>query len=104
MAADRLEALRNLVEQNPGNELARFGLAMEYAGLGRAEEAISSFKELLAVNPDYWGAYYHFGQVLESAARLDEARAVYQAGIEVTARLGQKHANSELETALDLLG
>ena len=44
MTADRLEALRNLVEQNPGNELARFGLAMEYAGSGRAEEAIVVFK------------------------------------------------------------
>jgi tetratricopeptide (TPR) repeat protein len=104
MTADRLEALRNLVEQNPGNELARFGLAMEYAGSGRAEEAITSFKGLIELNPNYWGAYYHFGQVLESLGRQEEARSVYQTGIHVAKRLGQAHAASELETALGILG
>ena len=104
MTADRLEALRSLVEQNPGNELARFGLAMEYAGSGRAEEAIIAFKGLIELNPNYWGAYYHFGQVLESLGRQDEARSVYQTGIHVAQRLGQAHAASELETALGILG
>ena len=38
------------------------------------------------------------------ADRGDEAREVYRQGIEVTRRLGNSHARSELEGALELLG
>ena len=51
-----------------------------------------------------WGAYFHYGQTLERLFRADQARQVYERGIEVAGRLGQAHARAELETALDLLG
>jgi len=104
MAVNRLEALQDLVARNPQDHFARFGLAMEYAKAGGPEQAAEQFRALLTLNPDYWGAYYHLGQVLEALGRPEEARAAYEKGVQVTARLGQAHARSELETALDLLG
>jgi len=39
---------------------------------------------LMANNPDYAAAYFHCGQTLERMGQLDEARATYQQGIDVT--------------------
>ena len=104
MSADRSEALKQLLEADPGNELARFGLAMEYAKAARWEDAARELSVLLERNPDYWGAYYHYGQALERLFRHEEARRVYEQGIRAAERLGQAKARQELEAALELLG
>ena len=100
---DRIEALAAMVAQDPANGFARYGLAMEYARSGRLEDAITQFQALLDRDPNYAAAYYHGGQALERLDRVDEARQWYQRGIETTARTGDAHSRSELQTALDLL-
>jgi tetratricopeptide (TPR) repeat protein len=100
----RLEALKSLVEQDPKNFLARYGLAMEYASGGLLEEAVGEFQVLMAVNPDYAYAYFHSGQTLERLGRTEEARAMYKRGIESAQRIGDEHARSELTGALERLG
>lgn len=104
MADSRLEVLKNLVAQNPRDSFTRYGLAMEYASQGNLEEALSEYQALLSVNQDYPAAYYHGGQTLAKLGRLEEARAMYAQGIEVTGRLGDLHTRDELKAALDLLG
>ena len=104
METSRLETLKSLVAQNPGDSFARYGLAMEHRGAGDLEAAAAEFQALLEANPDYAGAYFHYGQTLLRAGRKDEACEVYRKGIEVTSRLGNSHARSELEGALEMLG
>jgi tetratricopeptide (TPR) repeat protein len=103
MASTRLDALKNMVAQNPNDSFLRYGLAMEYKNAGDLEEASSAFRDLMAVNPDYSAAYFHGGQALEKLGKLEEARAMYQQGIEVTTRKGDLHTRSEIQAALDLL-
>jgi Flp pilus assembly protein TadD len=103
MPANRMEVLKNMVEQNPRDTFARYGLAMEYANSGQLESAVAEFHALLEFNPDYAAAYFHGGQALEKLGRVDEARAIYEQGIQVTARTGDQHTRSELQAALDLL-
>jgi tetratricopeptide (TPR) repeat protein len=102
--ADRLEALKNLLALNPNDVFARYGLAMTYASQGQFEQAFQEFETLLALDPDYSVAYFQAGQALEKLGRLEEARQMYQRGIQVTTRLGQSHARDQLQDALDLLG
>ncbi|MBZ5578468.1 MAG: tetratricopeptide repeat protein [Acidobacteriia bacterium] len=104
MAINRLETLKSLVAQNPQDSFLRYGLAMEYRNTGDLEAAIGEFQTLIAANPDYVAAYFHGGQTLERAERLDEARTLYQSGIEASQRTGDGHARSELEAALSMLG
>jgi tetratricopeptide (TPR) repeat protein len=104
MAVNRLEILKSMVEQNPKDSFSRYGLAMEYANSGSLEQAVEEYKFLLGFNPDYAAAYYHGGQALEKLGRLDDARAMYQRGIEATQRIGDAHTNSEIQAALDILG
>jgi Flp pilus assembly protein TadD len=103
MATDRLEILKTMVAERPGDKLARYGLAMEYKNRGEFSEAVEEFRALLAAQPEYAAAYFHGGQALEKAGRLDEARAMYEQGIAVTTRTGDAHTRSELQAALDIL-
>jgi len=103
MASNRLQTLLAMVAQNPTDSFARYGLAMEYSGTGELGKAVEEFRTLLSINPNYAAAYYHAGQALEKLGQVDEARQVYQQGIDATTRLGDLHTRSELEAALDLL-
>lgn len=93
-----------MVEQNPTDSFARYGLAMEYRNSGDLQSAMAEFRTLMSVNPDYSPAYFHGGQTLERMGLLDEAREVYTKGVEVTVRTGNEHARSEMQGALDMLG
>jgi len=100
---NRLDALRVMVASNPGDTFARYGLAMEYVKTGHLQEAVDEFSKVLELNANYPPAYFHGGQALEKLGRLDEARALYQQGIEVTTAMGDVHTRSELQAALDIL-
>jgi tetratricopeptide (TPR) repeat protein len=104
MPENRLEVLKNLVAQNPGDAFARYGLAMACASAGDYTQAVEHFQKLLEINPKYVAAYYHGGQALEKLGKLDHAREFYRRGIQVSTEIGDQHTRSELEGVLDLLG
>lgn len=103
MASNRVDVLKNMLQQDPSSAFARYGLAMEYVNLGRLDEAIDEFHSLLGSHPDYCAGYYHAGRTLERMGNLDEARAMYEKGIEAATRTGDAHTRSELQAALDIL-
>ena len=100
---DRLGRLKGLVEENPQDRFARYGLAMELASQGRLEESLSEFRALMSLDPDYLASYLQAGQTLEKLNRGEEAQEVYRKGVEVAARKGDMKTRGELESALDLL-
>jgi len=104
MSTARMDALKSMLAQNPKDSFLRYGLAMEYRNAGDLEGAVREFRELIAIHPDYSSAYFHGGQTLERLGRLEEARELYEQGVEVTTRKGDQHARSEMQAALDLLG
>ena len=101
---NRLEILKTMVAQNPADSFSRYGLAMEYANTGSLDKAVEEYDSLLEFNPDYAAAYYHGGQALEKLGRLDDARRMYQRGLDTTRRIGDAHTHSEIQAALDILG
>src|ERR1700743_1089686 len=103
MATNRLEILKQMLQQDPKNAFARYGLAMEYANTGDLQQAATEFRSLIEQDQDYAAAYFHGGQALEKMGHVDEARAIYQKGIEATTRKGDLHTRSEIEAALSLL-
>ncbi|SRR6266516_3801831 len=103
MATNRLEILQQMVSRDPSNTFARYGLAMEYANSGDWEQALIEFRTLLQHDENYAAAYFHGGQALEKLGEIEQARAMYEKGIEVTTRKGDLHTRSEIEAALSLL-
>lgn len=103
MATNRLEILKQMVEQDPRNSFARYGLAMEYGKNGGWEQAVAEYRELLRNDGAYVAAYFHGGQALEKLGNLDEARAMYEQGIAAATQKGDAHTRAEIEAALQAL-
>jgi Flp pilus assembly protein TadD len=103
MENERVAFLRQSLTANPEDTFARYALALELTRAGQPGEAWEQFQYLLEHHPDYSAAYYQAGTLLASQGRTDDARQVFTQGVEVTRRLGQKHAESELMAALDAL-
>jgi tetratricopeptide (TPR) repeat protein len=101
---DKIAMLREILQMNPGDSFARYGLAMAYAAEGRADEALEQFAEATERNPEYVPAYQMSAQTLMKLGRTDEARARLQAGLAACERTGNAHAASEMGAMLEELG
>ena len=98
---DRVAALKQILEQNPGDAFARYGLALEYSRAGEVGAALAEFTTLLNAHPDYVAGYQMAGQILAAAGRVEEACHYLQQGVGVAQRTGNTHAQSEMQTLLD---
>ena len=103
MNKERVQFLLNSISANTGDTFARYALAIELVRDGRRDEAWEHFRYLLEHHPDYAPVYYQAGVLLADQGQSEEARKVLTRGVELTRRLGQKHAESELLAALDSL-
>src|SRR5678809_1329739 len=92
---DRIETFRSFIAKSPADPFPRYGLAMEHKGRGELAEAWGVFGELLEKFPDYVPTYLMAGGTLAALGRTDEARQVYQRGVEVAGRGGDAHARGE---------
>ncbi len=100
----RSEVLRTMLEQDPKNTFARYGLATEMKNAGDLAGAVTEYSLLLEDDPHYSAAFFHGGQTLEKLGRLDEARDWYTRGVAATIANKDSHARAEMQAALDLLG
>lgn len=100
MTKSRLEMLEEFSREHANDSFSHYGLAMEYVKAGRSQEALETFHKLLGFNPDYTAAYYHAGVLLGGLGRVEEARQMFQRGMEVASRHSDFHTHSELEQAL----
>jgi Tetratricopeptide repeat len=100
---NRLEMLKQFVEQNPNDAFARYGLAMEYSKLGQTDAALQEFARLLELHPDYSNGYFMAAQALAKIEKNDEAKAMLQKGIESAQRTGNRHALNEMSAMLEEL-
>ena len=101
---NRLAMLNEILEQNPKDAFARYGLAMEYSKQGEVERAMLEFKNLLEAHPDYTAGYFMAAQTLATAGRAEEAKAMLAQGIASAKKTGNTHAQSEMEGMLAELG
>lgn len=97
---DRVSMLKEILERNPQDAFARYGLAMEYSNSDHIEEALREFETLLRDHPEYTAGYFMAAQALTRVNRLAEARQMLVNGIACAQRTGNQHARSEMESML----
>jgi predicted Zn-dependent protease len=100
---DRVSMLKEVLESNPQDAFARYGLAMEYSQTGRNDDALREFETLLSQHPDYTAGYFMAAQTLARIERTGEARQMLLNGIACAERTGNQHARSEMQAMLDEL-
>ena len=97
---DKLAMLTSILQANPADTFARYGLAMEYVAQGRTPEGLAEFERLIAANPDYVPAYQMSAQTL-AASDSEAAIARLHDGIAAANRTGNQHALAEMEALRD---
>ena len=98
---DKIAALTEILNMNPADSFARYGLAMAYAAEGKLDEALTQYSETTDRNPDYVPAYQMSAQTLLKLGRTDAARTRLEAGLEAAARTNNAHATNEMQAMLD---
>jgi predicted Zn-dependent protease len=96
----RIDLLKQFLDEDPDDSFSRYALAMEYAKLGRLEEAVTEYRSVRDRDPNYVATYYQLGKALENQGDVDAAREAYRAGIAVASRLRDAHTRDELASAL----
>jgi predicted Zn-dependent protease len=98
---DRIALLTQVLEQNPSDAFARYGLAMAHLSDGRTDAALTEFDTLIQHNPEYVPAYQMSAQTLAKLGRSSEAAERLRHGITTAIRHGNAHAASEMQAMLD---
>jgi len=101
--SDRIQALRRMVEGRPDDPRARFGLAVEYLSAGRTAEGVDALEAYLEIADDEGNAWGRLAGALLELGRVDEARAAWQRGIEVSLAHGHPTMAEEFRAALEEL-
>lgn len=98
---DKIAALSAILEQNPADAFARYGLAMALSAEGRDGDALNEYTATLSHNPDYVPAYQMSAQLLLRLGQADAARERLTQGLAACDRTGNAHARSEMQAMLD---
>jgi tetratricopeptide (TPR) repeat protein len=94
---DKIEMFKKVLEIDPADQIANFGLGSIYMDLGRHEEARRHLQTLVERFPDYSAAYLNLGKTLEQLSRPDEAAEVYRQGIAAAAKKGDLMPLKEMQ-------
>lgn len=94
---DKVASLKEILQLDPSNAFARYGLAMEYVGRGETDAALTEFATCIEQNPDYVPAYQMSAQTLVKVGRVSEALERLHSGIGAANRTGNQHALAEME-------
>ncbi len=98
---DKIASLSEILQTDPNNAFARYGLAMEYLSQGNTDSALNEFSTLIQNSPDYVPAYQMSAQTLAKLGRSGEAITRLKEGLAIAARIGNAHAAGEMQALLD---
>jgi len=73
-----INLLRQVLEEDPNNELAIYNLGMLAITSGQFEKAIERFKKLLDLNPENPDALFYSGYCLFELGKKNESRSYFQ--------------------------
>jgi len=98
---DKIAALTEILQLDPTNAFARYGLAMEHIARGNPDAALAEFDTLIAHSPNYVPAYQMSAQTFAKLGRIDAALTRLDAGIAAAGRTGNGHALAEMQALRD---
>jgi len=101
MGGDRLENLRRMAQDRPGDARLQFGLAVELLNRGETREGATALRDYLAQAEDEGNGWGRLGAALSDLGEMEEAREAYSRGIEIAEGRGHSGLAEELEEALE---
>ena len=100
---DRIQKLLDFLKVSPNDNFLKHALALEYIKINDTSKAKELFLEILTVNPDYIGSYYHLAALLERNGETMLAIQWYERGMAAAKAAGEQRAYNELRAACEAL-
>jgi predicted Zn-dependent protease len=97
MSEDRIEALKQLLEQEPHDTMLLFGLGNEFLSSGQYTEAIPYFEEAVRVDPEYAAVYVYLARAYEDSNQPDMVRQTLERGWGPAVRSGDRNLIADIE-------
>ena len=99
----RLAMLEQRIAAGADDPFIFYARALELRSLGDLEGALTALVEVEQRFPEYVPTFLMAGQIAEQLERSAEARGFLERGVALATRVGDEHARSELQQALDSL-
>jgi len=100
----RMERLKQFLEENPRDILSLYAMAMEFQSLGELEQATAFLDRVLAVDAGHAASYFQKASILIKLGRIDQARATLTAGIPKAIEGGFLHSRDKMQELLKQIG
>jgi E3 SUMO-protein ligase RanBP2 len=100
---DRIATFRAMVEKNPGNAAARFGLANELLKARHWQEAAEQLEAYLGQHDDEGNGWGRLAEARAALGDVDGAKAALRTGIAASDRHGHPGMAGELTQRLEEL-
>ena len=99
----KISMFKQVLEIDPVDQVANFGLGSVYHDLKRYEEAIPPLQTVVKEYKDYSAAYVLLGKTMEKLSLRDEAIKTYREGIAVASKKGDLMPLKEMQQKLNQL-
>jgi len=99
----KISMFKQVLEIDPVDQVANFGLGSVYHDLKRYEEALPPLQTVVKEYKDYSAAYALLGKTMEKLSRQDEAIQTYREGIAVASKKGDLMPLKEMRQKLNQL-
>ncbi len=103
MSTERLQQLREMLAEEPGDHFLRYAIALELKRAGDMELAIKDLEALLHDEPKHIASYYQLALMLADLGRTDDAIHTCEAGMLQCMVTGDRKARSELQELMHSL-
>lgn len=100
---ERMDKLKEMIAAYPNDCFSRHALALEYMKLGQTSSAIDEMEQLLLIDPNYIGTYYHLAKAYQKLDNLVIALEILEKGIRIAVNLSSENDLRELKNALQQL-
>jgi len=97
----QVEMFHKVLEIDPVDQVANFGLGSIYLEAGKYEEALEPLQTVVEHYKDHSAAYLALGKTLEQLSRKEEAADVYKKGIEAASKKGDLMPLKDMQSRLN---
>ena len=101
MENKRIEQIKVFLLDSPNDTFLNYALAIEYLGINKNDLAKEIFEKLISNSPDYSATYYHYGKLLLLENRREDAKLIFEKGVEIANKNKEIHAVAELRSILN---
>ena len=100
---ERVGMFKQVLEIDPQDQVANFGLGSIYLETGRYEEGLEPLKTVIEAHRDYSAAYLLLGKTWEKLSNREEAIEIYKKGIVAASKKGDLMPLKDMQNRMNQL-